>query len=210
MLLPPLGLAPAHRSSIVATALRVWLLCVTSFGAAGYAAALFTEDFNAEVSVKGRHRQARNGLPIKYGSGVMPGWTRQGAGMPSHFVERAPGDWALMVVAKTAGQNVFTLNKGLPPDCLTNWRLCPANAYRECLSSCPSGRPGGRRWDSPWNLPTHQQSAPTDRPCCRFRPSCSRSVPAEQISGHSVPAGRVLRCRSLTSRSSGTADRWRR
>jgi hypothetical protein len=70
---------------------------------AAQAAPLFTEDFNAEIRVKGRHRQAQSGLPIKHGYDVMPGWTRHGAKMPSHFVERAPGDWSLMVVAKTAG-----------------------------------------------------------------------------------------------------------
>jgi len=78
-----------------------------------HAAALFTEDFNAEVSTGRRHAQAQSELPIKVTGAVMRGWTRQGGGMPSHFVERAPGDWALMVVAKAAGQNTFTLNKGL-------------------------------------------------------------------------------------------------
>jgi hypothetical protein len=79
---------------------------------AAQAAPLFTEDFNTEVKIRGRHTQAQSGLPITVGDGVMPGWTRHGAGMPSHFVEHTPGDRALMVVAKTAGQNVFTQNKG--------------------------------------------------------------------------------------------------
>lgn len=77
------------------------------------ASSLFTEDFNADISVKGRHRQAQTDLPIKHGYDVMPGWTRQGVGMPAHFVEHAPGDWALMVVAREPGQNVFTLNEGV-------------------------------------------------------------------------------------------------
>ena len=75
------------------------------------AAPLFREDFNAEVSVKGRHRQAHTALPVKHGHDAMPGWTRAGQKMPAHFVERRPGDWALMVVARQAGENVFTLNK---------------------------------------------------------------------------------------------------
>lgn len=73
---------------------------------------MFTEDFNAEISVRGRHRQAQTDLPIKHGYDAMPGWTRLGDGMPAHFVEHAPGDWALMVVASEPNQNVFTLNEG--------------------------------------------------------------------------------------------------
>ncbi len=88
------------------------ILISTLLVCAAHAAPLFTEDFNAESRIRGRHRQAQSGLPITVGEGVMPGWTRHGAGMPSHFVEHVPGDRALMVVAKTAGQNVFTLNKG--------------------------------------------------------------------------------------------------
>ncbi len=91
--------------------LTAWTFGVGLFAAAACGAPLFTEDFNAEVTIRARHRQAQSGLPIKVGSGVMPGWARHGDGMPSHFVEHAPGDWALMVVAKTAGQNVFALNK---------------------------------------------------------------------------------------------------
>jgi len=79
---------------------------------AAHASPLFTEDFNAEIAVKGRHRQAHTGLPIKHGYDAMPGWTRRGDDMPAHFVERSVGDWALMVVARTAGQNIFTLNTG--------------------------------------------------------------------------------------------------
>ncbi|MBT3381976.1 MAG: hypothetical protein HN742_25700 [Lentisphaerae bacterium] len=80
---------------------------------AAHATPLFTENFNTEVATGRRDSQAQSGLPITVTGAVMPGWTRQGAGMPSHFVERAPGDWALMVIAQTAGQNVFTLNKGV-------------------------------------------------------------------------------------------------
>ncbi len=32
--------------------------------------------------------------------------------MPAHFVETAPGDWALMVVAREPNENVFTLKEG--------------------------------------------------------------------------------------------------
>ena len=83
------------------------LAALLGSGSAG-AAPLFSEDFNAEISVKGRHRQAQSGLPIKHGYDAMPGWTRAGARMPAHFVERAPGDWALMIVAREAGDNTFT------------------------------------------------------------------------------------------------------
>ena len=79
---------------------------------AAHASPLFTEDFNAEISVKRRDRQAKTGLPVKHGYDAMPGWTRLGPGMPAHFVERSAGNWALMVVARKADQNVFTLNKG--------------------------------------------------------------------------------------------------
>ena len=88
------------------------LLQVALFSTAGLAAPLFTEDFNAEISVKGRHRQAQTGLPVKHGYDAMPGWTRFGPKMPAHFVEHSEGDWALMVVANKANQNVFTQNKG--------------------------------------------------------------------------------------------------
>ena len=76
------------------------LLYVSLFTAAAHGDSLFTEDFNAEISVKGRHRQAQTDLPIKHGYDAMPGWTRLGDRMPAHFVEHAPGDWALMVVAR--------------------------------------------------------------------------------------------------------------
>ncbi len=92
--------------------LLVCLLYASSFSFAANASPLFTEDFNAEISVKGRHRQAQTGLPIKHGYDAMPGWTRLGEGMPAHFVEHTPGDWALMVVAREPNQNVFTLKKG--------------------------------------------------------------------------------------------------
>ncbi|NQT87840.1 hypothetical protein HQ560_13825, partial [bacterium] len=62
--------------------------------------------------MKGRHPQAHTNLPLKHGYDAMPGWTRQGERMPAHFVEHAPGDWALMVVARQAGDNVFTQEKG--------------------------------------------------------------------------------------------------
>ena len=88
------------------------LLCVSLFSAAARGDSLFTEDFNAEISVKGRHRQAETDLPIKHGYDAMPGWTRLGDRMPAHFVEHAPGDWALMVVAREPNENVFTLNEG--------------------------------------------------------------------------------------------------
>jgi hypothetical protein len=89
------------------------LLCAASLvPGAAHAAALFSEDFNAEISVKGRHPQAHTGLPLKHGYDAMPGWTRQGDRMPAHFVEHGPGDWALMVVAREAGDNVFTQKKG--------------------------------------------------------------------------------------------------
>jgi len=42
----------------------------------------------------------------------MPGWTRLGETMPAHFVEHSTGDWALMIVAREANQNVFTQKKG--------------------------------------------------------------------------------------------------
>jgi len=87
------------------------LLHVSLSTTAGLAGPLFTEDFNAEISVKGRHRQAQSGLPVKHGYDAMPGWTRAGAGMPAHFVERSPGDWALMVVAGQANENIFTMKK---------------------------------------------------------------------------------------------------
>jgi len=88
------------------------LLHVSLFSTAGLAAPLFTEDFNAEISVKGRHRQAQSGLPVKHGYDAMPGWTRLGDKMPAHFVERSAGDWAIMVVAGKANQNIFTQKKG--------------------------------------------------------------------------------------------------
>ena len=100
------------RPNTMSAALRIWPVCLVLWSSLGHADALFTEDFNAEVSIGGRHTQAQSGLPITVGDGVMPGWTRHGAGMPSHFVERAPDDWALMVVAASAGQNVFTLDTG--------------------------------------------------------------------------------------------------
>jgi hydrazine synthase alpha subunit-like protein len=90
----------------------VCLLNASLFSMAAHAAPLFTEDFNAEITARGRHRQAQTDLPIKHGYDVMPGWTRLGDGMPAHFVEHAPGDWALMVVAREPNQNVFTLNEG--------------------------------------------------------------------------------------------------
>jgi len=76
------------------------------------AAPLFTEDFNAGKSAMGRHRQADTGLPLQVGYDLLPGWTQQNRGMRSHFVEREPGDWALMLVARKANDNVFALNKG--------------------------------------------------------------------------------------------------
>jgi len=88
------------------------LLYASLFSFAAHASPLFTEDFNVEISVKGRHRQAQTDLPIKHGYDAMPGWTRLGEGMPAHFVEHTPGDWALMVVAREPNQNVFTQNKG--------------------------------------------------------------------------------------------------
>ncbi|MDP6524294.1 MAG: hypothetical protein QGH15_08725 [Kiritimatiellia bacterium] len=91
---------------------RIILLFTALLSSASRAAPLFSEDFDAEVKIHGQHKQAQSGLPITVGDGVMPGWTRRGEGMPSHFVEHLPGDRALMVVAKTAGQNVFTLSKG--------------------------------------------------------------------------------------------------
>ncbi len=94
------------------------LLYASLFSFAAHASPLFTEDFNAEISVRGRHRQAQTGLPIKHGYDAMPGWTRLGEGMPAHFVEHTPGDWALMVVAREPNQNVFTLNKGFAANCL--------------------------------------------------------------------------------------------
>ncbi len=88
------------------------LLHVSLFSTAAIAAPLFTENFNAEISVKGRHRQAQTGLPVKHGYDAMGGWTRLGPGMPAHFVERSAGDWALMVVARKANENIFTQTKG--------------------------------------------------------------------------------------------------
>jgi hypothetical protein len=80
--------------------------------AVAYAAPLFTEDFNAEIKVKGRHPQAQSGLPLKHGYDAMPGWTRLGDDMPAHFVEQFPRDWALMLVCNKADQNVFTQHQG--------------------------------------------------------------------------------------------------
>lgn len=77
------------------------------------ARSLYTEDFNAEISVRGRHSQAQTGLPVKHGYDAMPGWTRLGNDMPAHLVERSAGDWALMVVANRANQNIFTQDKGV-------------------------------------------------------------------------------------------------
>ena len=88
------------------------LLHAFLFSTVTLASPLFTEDFNAEISVKGRHRQAQTGLPVKHGYDAMPGWTRLGERMPAHFVEHSSDDWALMVVASKANQNVFTQNKG--------------------------------------------------------------------------------------------------
>ncbi len=81
----------------------VCLLHAYLFSTVAYAAPLFTEDFNAEISIKGRHHQAQSGLPIKHGYDAMPGWTRLGDKMPAHFVESSSGDWALMVVANKVG-----------------------------------------------------------------------------------------------------------
>ncbi len=92
--------------------LLVCMLHTCLFSTLAYAAPLFTENFNAEISVKGRHHQAQTGLPIKHGYDAMPGWTRLGDKMPAHFVERSSDDWALMVVARQASENVFTQNKG--------------------------------------------------------------------------------------------------
>ncbi|MCX6872933.1 MAG: glycoside hydrolase family 32 protein [Verrucomicrobia bacterium] len=69
--------------------------------------ALFTEDFNGEVALIGRNSQAQTFLPVKHGN-ELPGWTKQGDDMPAHWVEQYPGNWALMLVANRAGQNVFT------------------------------------------------------------------------------------------------------
>ena len=88
----------------------IHLLLACLLSSAALASSLFTEDFNAEIKVKGRHRQAQSGLPIKHGFDAMGGWTRQGDSMPAHFVERCPGDWALMIVANRANQNMFTMN----------------------------------------------------------------------------------------------------
>ena len=54
------------------------LLCAFLVSMTAQAIPLYTEDFDAEISVKGRHHQAQTGLPIKHGYDAMPGWTRLG------------------------------------------------------------------------------------------------------------------------------------
>ena len=51
----------------------VSLACVMLFACGSRAAPLFHEDFNAEITVKGRHLQAQSNLPIKHGYDAMPG-----------------------------------------------------------------------------------------------------------------------------------------
>jgi len=77
------------------------------------AGALFTEDFNSEAALIGRNYQAQTFLPVKHGH-ELPGWTKQGDDMPVHWVEQSPGNWALMLVANRAQQNIFTQKKGMP------------------------------------------------------------------------------------------------
>ncbi len=89
------------------------LLCVSLFSGTARASPLFAEDFNAEISVKGRHHQAQTGLPVKHGYDSMPGWTRQGDGMPAHFMEHSPGNWALMLVTSREGENIFVCKTGV-------------------------------------------------------------------------------------------------
>ena len=103
---------PLFLDSEMIRSIISYIICEVVLAGPIDAAPLFTENFNAEISIKGRHRQAQTGLPIKHGYDAMPGWTRLGPKMPAHFVERAPRDWALMVVAREANDNVFTLNKG--------------------------------------------------------------------------------------------------
>ena len=76
------------------------------------ASALFTEDFNGEAALIGRNYQAQTFLPVKHGH-ELPGWTKQGDDMPVHWVEQSPGNWALMLVANRAQQNIFTQKKGM-------------------------------------------------------------------------------------------------
>ena len=76
------------------------------------ASALFTEDFSREAALIGRNRQAQTLLPVKHGH-ELPGWTKQGDDMPVHWVEQCPGNWALMLVANRAKQNIFTQQKGM-------------------------------------------------------------------------------------------------
>ena len=73
---------------------------------------LFTEDFNREVALIGRDRQAQSALRVKHGH-ALPGWTKQGDDLPVHWVEQYPGNWALMLVARRMEQNVFTQNDGM-------------------------------------------------------------------------------------------------
>ena len=74
--------------------------------------ALFTEDFNGKARLIGRSRQAQTFLRVKYAHNL-PGWTRQGADMPAHYVEQYPGNWVFMLVANKAGQNIFTQKEGI-------------------------------------------------------------------------------------------------
>ncbi len=74
--------------------------------------ALFTEDFNGEAALIGRNYQAQTFLSVKHGH-ELPGWAKQGDDMPAHWVEQSPGNWALMLVANRAEQNIFTQKKGM-------------------------------------------------------------------------------------------------
>lgn len=92
----------------------VLTLAVPAAGAAQAApqTALFTEDFNSKVRLIGKNSQAQTFLPVKHAHDL-PGWTKQGADMPAHWVEQYPGNWVFMLVANKAGQNVFTQKKGI-------------------------------------------------------------------------------------------------
>jgi|GEM_PF-4748145 len=86
-----------------------WVLCSALCSGVAYAqtTALFTEEFSREEGLIGRSFQAQSMHPIKHAQ-QLPGWTKLGDDMPVHFVEQYPGNWALMIVANRAEQNIFT------------------------------------------------------------------------------------------------------
>jgi hypothetical protein len=89
--------------------LMIFLLIV--FSACCWAEALFSEDFNQEVRLIGRSSQVQCYLPLKYAEGLA-GWNKKDDGMPAHYVEQYPGNWAFMLVANSPGQNIFTQDQG--------------------------------------------------------------------------------------------------